>query len=47
LEKLAINNVLDVGGLLSLMDKCAQATEGQAWHASHATQLWLVDAIPI
>jgi hypothetical protein len=33
LEKLATHDVKDVSELFSLMDKCARATEGRAWHS--------------
>jgi hypothetical protein len=37
LEKLTTHDVQDVSALFSLVDKCAKATEGRAWH-SPATQ---------
>jgi hypothetical protein len=33
LEKLATHDVQDVSTLFSLVDKCAKATEGRAWHS--------------
>jgi hypothetical protein len=32
LEKLATHDVQDVSTLFSLVDKCAKAAEGRAWH---------------
>jgi hypothetical protein len=33
LEKLATHDVQDVSELFSLVDKCARATKGRAWHS--------------
>jgi hypothetical protein len=37
LQKLATHDVQDVSELFSLVDKCARAAEGHAWH-SHLPQ---------
>jgi hypothetical protein len=37
LEKVATHDIQDVSALFSLMDTCARAAEGRAWH-SPATQ---------
>jgi hypothetical protein len=34
LEKLATHDIQDVPELFSLVDKCARATEGHAWHTT-------------
>jgi hypothetical protein len=36
LEKLATHDVQDVSTLFSLVDKCAKAAEGRAWHSPAA-----------
>jgi hypothetical protein len=33
LEKLTTHDIQDVSVLFSLVDKCARATEGRAWHS--------------
>jgi hypothetical protein len=34
LEKLTTHDIQDVSALFSLVDKCAKAAEGRAWHSS-------------
>jgi hypothetical protein len=36
LEKLTTHNIQDVSALFSLVDKCARAAEGRAWHSPAA-----------
>jgi hypothetical protein len=38
LEKLATHDIQDVAELFSLVDKCARATEGRAWHTTPASE---------
>jgi PAB1-binding protein PBP1 len=38
LKKLATHDVQDVAKLFSLMNKCASATEGHAWHSQPASE---------
>jgi hypothetical protein len=39
LEKLATHNVETVTTLFALADKCARATEGDAWHSAPQTEV--------
>jgi hypothetical protein len=40
LEKLATHDVHNVLELFSLVNKCARAVEGHAWHSQSALEAW-------